>query len=127
MMPARLLQPWEVLEMGIQDMKVTSDKGNRYLLVMVDRASKFLTAFPLPTKEAVGVSRQLLSIVLTFDPPCRSGATSVASLWRTSWNTSARWLRVSLDHGPTNHPRARGAVERLGGWLQEALTQLCHS
>ena len=38
-----------------------------------------------------------------------------------------RWLRVSLDHGPTNHPRAQGAAERLGGRLQEALTQLCHS
>ena len=69
MMPARLPQPWGVLEMDIQDMKVTSDQGNRYLLIVVDRAAKFLTAFPLPTEEAVGVSRKLLSLLLTFGLP----------------------------------------------------------
>lgn len=37
---------------------------------------------------------------------------------------TAGWLHVSLDYGPTNHPRAQGAVERLGGWLHEALNQL---
>ena len=44
-MPARVLRPWEVLERDIQDLKITSDKGNRYLLVVVDRASNFLTAY----------------------------------------------------------------------------------
>ena len=115
MMPARLLQPWEVLEMDIQDMKVTSDKGNRYLLVVVDRASKFLTAFPLPTKEAVGVSRKLLSLLLTFGLTwtirCDPGGEFVADVIEHLY----RWLRVSLDHRPTNHQRAQGAVERLGG------------
>lgn len=35
-----------------------------------------------------------------------------------------RWLRVTLDYGPTNHPRTHGAVERLGGWLHEVLKKL---
>eukprot|EP00752_Nemacystus_decipiens_P004057 g3715.t1 len=69
MMPARLLQPWEVLEMDLQDMKVTSAKGNRYLLVVVDRASKFLSAFPLPAKDAIGISRKLLDLLLVFGLP----------------------------------------------------------
>ena len=47
MMPARFLRPWEVLEMDIQDLKHESQDGNRYLLVVVDRASKFLFAYPL--------------------------------------------------------------------------------
>lgn len=55
-LPARFLRPWEVLEIDILDMKVTSNKGNRYLLVIVDRATKFLFAFPLPTKETLGVT-----------------------------------------------------------------------
>ena len=36
-----------------------------------------------------------------------------------------RCLKVSLDYGPTNHLRGQGAVERLGGWLHEALSHLC--
>ena len=49
--------------------------GNKVLLVAVDKASKFLFAFPLPTKEALGVARTLLEVMLTFglplDPQCR--------------------------------------------------------
>ena len=57
MLPTRFLHPWDVLEMDILDMKVDSSTGNRHLLVVVDRATKFLSAFPLPTKESVGVAR----------------------------------------------------------------------
>lgn len=46
--------------MGILDMKVVSHQGNRYLLVVVDRATKFLFGLPLPTKETLGISRKLL-------------------------------------------------------------------
>ena len=36
-----------------------------------------------------------------------------------------KWLRVSLDHGPADHPRSQGAVERMGGWLHEIMVELC--
>eukprot|EP00752_Nemacystus_decipiens_P009968 g8890.t1 len=34
------------------------------------------------------------------------------------------WLKVSLDYDPFSHRRAQGAVERMGGWLQETLSVL---
>lgn len=69
MMPARLFQPWEVLGVDIQDLTFTSDNGNRYLLVVIDRASMFLTAFPLPSKKAIGESRKLLELLPVFGLP----------------------------------------------------------
>ena len=69
MMPARLLRPWEVLQMDIQDKKVKCDKGNQNLQVVVDRASKFLAAFALPSKDALGVSRKLLELLLKLGLP----------------------------------------------------------
>ena len=69
MMPAKFLRPWEVLEMDIQDLKQESRDGLRYLLVVVDRAGKFLFAYSLPLKDAVGVSRKLLELLLTFGVP----------------------------------------------------------
>ena len=69
MMPARFLRPWEVLEMDIQDLKHESQDGNRYLLVVVDRASKFLLTYPLPSKNAVEVSRKVMAVLLTFGMP----------------------------------------------------------
>ena len=105
-------------------MKATSDKGNRYMLVVGDRASKVLTAFPLPTKEAVGVSRKLLELLLIVGLPlsirCDPGGEFTVEVMQHL----CRWLKVPLNYGPTNHPRAQGAVERLGGWLHETLAQL---
>lgn len=49
---ARLLWLCEVLEMGLQDMKHVSSEGNRYLLVVVDRVSKLMFAYPLESKES---------------------------------------------------------------------------
>ncbi|CAM9656982.1 unnamed protein product, partial [Sphacelaria rigidula] len=60
MRPARFLRAWEVLEMDISDMKQVSAPGNRYLLIIVDRATKFLFASPLATKIAVPVAKCLL-------------------------------------------------------------------
>ncbi|CAM9802818.1 unnamed protein product, partial [Sphacelaria rigidula] len=45
--PARFLRAWEVLEMDISDMKQVSASGNWYLLIIVNRATKFLFATPL--------------------------------------------------------------------------------
>eukprot|EP00752_Nemacystus_decipiens_P002232 g2117.t1 len=125
MMPARLLQPWEVLQIDIQDMKVKSEKGKQYLLVVVDRASKFLAAFPLPNKDALSVSRKLLGLLLTFGLPLSIRADMESENTAQVMQHLCSWLKVSLDYGPVNHPRAQGAVERMGGWLQEALSLLC--
>ena len=69
MIPARFLRTWEVFEMDIQDLSQESQDGNRYLLFVVDRASKFLFAYPLPSKNATGVNRKLLAVLLTFGVP----------------------------------------------------------
>ncbi|CAB1098497.1 unnamed protein product [Ectocarpus sp. CCAP 1310/34] len=122
MIPARLLQRWEVLEMGIQDPKVPSDKGNHHLLVVVDRASTFLTAFPLPSKKATGLSRKLLELLLIFGLPfsirCDPGSEFTAEMMQHL----CRWLKMPLNHGATNHPRAQGAVEKVSNVIHDRLS-----
>lgn len=50
MMPARLIWPWEFLEMDLQDMKHVSSAW-----IVVDRVSRFLFTYPLESKGSVGV------------------------------------------------------------------------
>ena len=69
MMPARFLRPWEVLEIDIQDFHQLSSNVNRYLLVVVDRASKFIFGYPLASKGSLEVSRKLMELILTFGVP----------------------------------------------------------
>ena len=54
MLPTRYLEPWEVLEVDLPRTPNTSETGNEYLLLVVDEASRFLFAYPLPSKEAQG-------------------------------------------------------------------------
>ncbi|CAB1106551.1 unnamed protein product [Ectocarpus sp. CCAP 1310/34] len=127
MLPARFLRPWDVLELDILDMKTVANSGSRYLLVGVDRATKFLFGFPLKTKERVGVSRKLLGLLLIFGLPtsirCDPGRDNTSEIMEHP----CRWLKVSLDFGPANHPRGQGTVERMGAVLAQLLSELCQA
>ena len=69
MPPASFLRPWKVLEIDIHDMGARSEAGNKHLLVTVDRASKFLFAYPLPNKTAENVVKKILELLLTYRIP----------------------------------------------------------
>ena len=36
-----------------------------------------------------------------------------------------KWLNGTIAYGPVDHPCTQGTMERLGGWLHEALGELC--
>ena len=42
---------------------------NLYLLILEDKATKFLFAISLPSKEALGLARALLEVTFAFDLP----------------------------------------------------------
>ena len=69
MSPGRAVDPWEELEMDLLAIDTTSLTNNKYVLLIVDRASKFPFGFPLPTKQAESVSRILAELCLTFGVP----------------------------------------------------------
>ena len=74
MLPTRLLEPEEMLEVNVQRFPNTPDAGIEYLLLVVNKASKFPFAYPVPSKEAHGVTRILLDLSLTFGVPSFSRA-----------------------------------------------------
>ena len=58
--------------MDLLDLSVTSAKGNRYVLVMVDCFSRWTEACPLPDKTALSVADAFFQYVV-----CRFGMPSV--------------------------------------------------
>jgi len=88
-----------------------SEAGKHYWPVVVNRATKFLMAYPPPSTEALGVARKLLEffglpLSIRLDPG--SGFTAEVTLWALN-------------------PRTQGGVERLDGWLHRVLARLCCS
>ena len=47
---------WDCVAMDIIDMSVTTPKGNRYVLVIVDCFSRWTEAYPLPNKTELAVA-----------------------------------------------------------------------
>ena len=115
MMPARLLWPWKMLEMDLHDMKQVSSAENRYILLVVDRANRFVFAYALQSKDSVGVARKLLELLLTFGVPLSIRSDGGREFAAKLVAHLCQWLRVNLDHGPADHPRSHGTVERMGG------------
>ena len=63
---------WERVAMDLLDMSVTSAKGNRYVLVMVDCFSRWTEACPLSDKTSISVADAFFSNIV-----CRFGMPSV--------------------------------------------------
>ena len=63
---------WDRVAMDILDMSVTTPKGNRYVLVMVDCFSRWTEACPLPNKTALAVADAFFQLIV-----CRFGMPSV--------------------------------------------------
>ena len=63
---------WERVAMDLLDMSVTTTRGNRYVLVMVDCFSRWTEACPLPDKTAHSVADAFFNQVV-----CRFGMPSV--------------------------------------------------
>ena len=61
---------WQRVAMDLLDMSITSAKGNRYVLVMVDCFSRWTEACPLSDKTAISVADAFFSnIVCRFSMP----------------------------------------------------------
>ena len=54
------------LKIDIRNIGARSEAGNKYLLVIVNRASKLTFAYPLPNKTADNMVKPLLKLLLTF-------------------------------------------------------------
>ena len=127
MLPARFLKSLEVLKMDIDDMGARSEAGNKHLLVIVDTVNKFLFAYPLPNKTAENVAKKLLELLLMSGIPLSLRSDSGTEFTAEVVQHLCKWLNVTIDYSPTDHLRAQGVVERLGGWIHETLVELCNN
>lgn len=110
MLPAKYLRPWELLEMDIQNMPQESVEGHKYMLLIVDRASRFPFACPLKTKEAVGVAKFSMGLCITFSVPGSIRSDGGSKFMTSVVQRLCRWLRIDINYSPSNHPRALGAI-----------------
>ena len=64
--------------MDLLDISITSAKGNRYVLVMVDCFSRWTEACPLPDKTAISVADAFFSNIVGVFPDRGRGSADVS-------------------------------------------------
>ena len=114
MLPARFLELWEVLKMDIHDMGARSETGNKHLLVIVDRARKFLFACPLPNRTAENVAKKLLELLLTFEIPL-SAQRSRHGVHRRGCPASLQMTQCDDRLWPYRPPKGSRSCREIGG------------
>ena len=109
---------WERVAMDLLDMSVTTSRGNRYVLVMVDCFTRWTEAFPLPDKTAQSVADAFFNQVV-----CRFGMPSVihSDQGREFENRIMQELCLLGGAHKTQttpyHPECDGMVERFNRTL----------
>ena len=96
-------------------MRASSGAGNKHLFVIVERVSKFRFAYQLTNKTAENVAKELLELLLTSGIPLSLRSDPGTEFTADAVQHLCKWRNVTIDCDPTDHPRAQGAVERLGG------------
>ena len=115
MVSPRYLKQWELFKVNLLRIPNTSETGNKYLLLMVDQASRCLFAYPLPSKEAQGIERLLLDLCLAFGVPSFIFAAEGGEFTVTVADLLCCWLMVQIEFGPADHPRGQGICRASRG------------
>ena len=57
-------EPLEIVEIDLMQMKTRSAQGNKFILLLIDNISRYLTAYPIPNKSAEIVAKKLHEFIL---------------------------------------------------------------
>lgn len=89
----------------------------------MNKASKCPSTFPLPTKQAEEVFRELLQSCLTYKVPNVIRYDGGKEPGATLTQHLSPWSKTYSKWEPADDPQDQGIVEQLGGWSQEVLSE----
>lgn len=100
----------DVVEVGVQDIKQVMETGNRYLLVLMDRATKFLFIFPLPRESLEPMARLLVKPFLACGVPLVVHSHAGCGFIPDVVRHVCGWMKVEQTHRPADHAGSQGVV-----------------
>ncbi|XP_071493976.1 uncharacterized protein [Diadema antillarum] len=102
-----------------------TDQKNRYILTVIDVATRYPEAIPLPSIETERVAEALVSIFTRVGIP-KEMLTDQGTQFTSDLMKEVSKL-LSIKHFTTSpyHPAANGLVERFNGTLKQMLKRMC--
>lgn len=102
-----------------------SDRGNRYVLTLIDFATRYPDAVALPAIDAVHIAEALIEIFSRIGLPKEIVTDQGASFTSELMNEVSRLLSVKMLKTTPYHAMANGLVEKFNGTLKTMLKRMC--
>ncbi|ROL43699.1 Retrovirus-related Pol polyprotein from transposon 412 [Anabarilius grahami] len=117
--------PFKHLVLDYVDM-IKSVRGKRYMLVIIDRFSRWVEAEPLADQGAKTVIRFLTrEVIPRFGIPSQISSDNGSAFIQRTVKTVIQQLRIKQRLGCIYHPSSQGIVERVNGTLKTKLNKIC--
>lgn len=102
-----------------------TDKGNRYILTLVDFATRYPEAIPMPSIETERVAEALIDIFSRVGVPVEMLSDMGSQFTSSIMREVSRLLSLNQLTTTPYHPMTNGMVERFNGTLKQMLKRMC--
>lgn len=102
-----------------------TDKGNRYILTLVDYATRYPEAIPLPGIETERVAEALVDIFSRLGVPVEMLTDQGSQFTSDVMKEVSRLLSFKRITTTPYHPMCNGLVEKFNGTLKQMLKRMC--
>uniref|UniRef100_A0A8W8J3E4 Uncharacterized protein n=1 Tax=Magallana gigas TaxID=29159 RepID=A0A8W8J3E4_MAGGI len=107
------------------DLILVTDKGNRYILTLVDYATRYPEAIPLPGIETERVAEALVDIFSRLAVPVEMLTDQGSQFTSDVMKEVSRLLSFKRITTTPYHPICSGLVEKFNGTLKQMLKRIC--
>ena len=113
--------PFELLAMDIVGPLEWNKKGNMYILVLVDNATRYPEAIPLRSIDAETIADELLRVFARVGIPKRPFTDQGSNFTSLLMKQVTSLLKIAQLRTSQYHPQTDGLVERFNGTLKSML------
>lgn len=117
--------PWERIALDVAGPFPTSDRGNKYILVVMDYFTKWPEVFAIPNQEAVTVAETVVAEVFCrYGVPLEIHSDQGRNFESLVFQETCRVMGIHKTRTTAYHPQSDGMVERFNQTLERHLAKV---
>ena len=114
-------EPFQLVSIDIMGPLPITSHGNRYIVSMIDKFSKFCLLIPVKDIKALSIIRAFERWICLFGPPeallSDNGSQFVSEIFKHYTNSTGTKQKFASPY----YPETNGQIERLHRWIKERL------